>query len=150
MKTDQPLTCVGKYHLVGLQLLLGELGHRVGRPGGEADHAAVRGGDGEGQTLVRAVHVHRAQLRVGDDQAGARPHRQPRVVDQPGDGVVDRSDLDLQGGGDAGLVLVRPVQSHRPRHQDEAVEAGVGAVMKVLQHTRVRCQVSGGDFLYVG
>ena len=124
---------MGKKHLVGLQLFLSELGDWVGGSGGQAHHPAVGRGDAEGQVLVLAVHVHRPQLRVGHHHAGARPDDEPGVVDQSGDGVVDRSDLDLQRGGNTDLVLVRPVEPLGPGHQDEGVQTGVAPVVNILE-----------------
>ena len=123
---------MGEEHLVLGQMLLRELGHGVGGAGGEADHAAVGARDAEGQVGVGAVTVLRPEVGVGDGEAGADHHHQPGVVDQPWDRVIDRGDLEPEAGGDAGLVLVRPLQARGPRHQHEAVLRGVAAVMDVL------------------
>ena len=121
-------------HLALRQLRLGELGHGVGGPGGEAHHAAVRARDAEGKVSVRAVAVHRAEVGVGDGEARAGHHHQAGVVDQPRDGVIDRGDLELEAGGDAGLVLVGPLEPRGPGHQHQAVLRGVAAVVNILKH----------------
>ena len=93
----------------------------------------MRGGDAEHQTLGLRVPVLRPQLAVGDRDAGAGPDPQPGVVHQPRDGVVHRRDPQLQRGGDAALVLVRPVQADGPRHQHQAVSQAVAAVVEILE-----------------
>ena len=127
---------MGEQDLASPELFLAELGHGVGWPGGEADHPAVRGGDAEHQALLLRVAVLRPQLGVGQEDAGAGPDRQAGVVHQAGDGVVHRDDVELQRGGDAGLVLLRPVQSHRPGHQHQAVLLAVAPVVDLLKHLR--------------
>ena len=129
---------MGEEHLALRQLRLGELGHGVGGPRGEAHHAAVRAADAEGQVGVRAVAVHGAEVGVGDGEAGAGHHHQPRVVHQPRDGVIDRGDLELEAGRDAGLVLVGPLEPRRPGHQHQAVLPGVAAVVDKLKQRLVK------------
>ena len=90
-------------------------------------------GDAEHQTLLLSVAVLSPQLGVGQEDAGARPDRQPGVVHQARDGVVHRGDPQLQRGGDAALVLVRPVQADGPRHQHQAVSQAVAAVVEILE-----------------
>ena len=54
---------MGEEHFVGRQLLLSESGHWVRGSGGKADHAAVRGRDGEGDVGGSGVTVKSSQLR---------------------------------------------------------------------------------------
>ena len=107
--------------LPGSQLLLGEPRDRVGGSAGEADQATVRGGDGEGEVGVRGVAVLRRQLVPLQHSRAARPHRQSSVVHYPRQPVVDRSDEEFEGGGNAGLVLVRPLHPCRAGHQQQRV-----------------------------
>ena len=103
------------------QLLLGEPRDRVGGSAGQADQTAVRGGDGEGEVGVRGVAVLRCQLLPPQHGGAARPHRQPSVVHYPRQPVVDRSDEEFEGGGNASLVLVRPLHPCRACHQQQRV-----------------------------
>ena len=134
IKNDAMATCMCEENLLGGQLVLAELGDRVGGSGGEADHAAVRGRDGEREVGSGAVRVLRPELRVGDGDARARPHDEARVVDEAGDGVVDGVDGDLERGGDARLVLVGPLEPRSPRHQHHLVLHGVTSVVNVLKY----------------
>ena len=104
----------------------------------------MRGRDAQHQTLLLRVPVLGPQLGVGDEHTGAGPDPQPGVVHQARDGVVHRRDLELQRGGDAGLVLVRPVQPHGPGHQHQPVLQAVAPVVKVLEIGRL----GGGTLLW--
>ena len=127
-------TCVSEDNLARRKLKLVEFWDRICWPGLEADHSTMWRWDGECQVGVRTVIVSGTEVVIHDGDTGARPHGEAGVVDYLGDGIIDRCHLDLEGGGDAGLVLVRPLQPHRPRHQHEAVLQGIAAIMDILKH----------------
>ena len=137
MKCLKLFTCMSKDNLAGGKLELVEFWDWICWSRLETDHATVRTGDGEGEVGIRSVVVHSSQVVVGDWNTGSGPHCQPCVVHYPGYSIIDRGDDEPQVGGDAGLVLVRPVQPHRPRHQHQPVLQTVRPIVNILKHRNI-------------